>query len=262
MMMKHKHNEDFEKMPLTITICSGKGGVGKSVICSNLAYSLSLKDFNTIIWDADTFFPNQHLLFGIEPPIRLIDVYKNNIQIIEAISNLYKNLDLLADSPATGNYSKSTPTPILDVYKDFLLDTNYDVVFFDTPAGASDQLIQCSKISDFIVIVITDEPTSLIDAYGLIKILLKFIKKEKIYLLVNNVIDMEDADEVSKKLSSATEKFLGFPLNQLGFVPYDRLVRLSIQRQELFRITNPDAEISKLLDKVSDNLIKLTINHR
>lgn len=260
--MKKKVNNEFEKMPLTITICSGKGGVGKSVICSNLAYSLAMKDFKTIIWDADSYFPNQHILFGIEPTLRLIDVYKDQLPILEAITSIYNNLDLLADSPATGNYSKSTPTPILDVYKNFLLDSKYDFVFFDTPAGASEQLVQCSKISDYIAIMITDEPTSLIDAYGLIKILLKFVAKEKLLLLVNNVIDIEDADDVSNKLSSATEKFLGFPLNQLGFVPYDRLVRMSIQRQELFKITDPDTEISKSIDKLADNIIKLLMNSR
>jgi len=260
-MNKKLHN-DFEKMPLAITICSGKGGVGKSVISSNLAYSLSTKDFKTIISDADSYFPNQHIIFGIEPPIRLADVYKNQLPVLEAITKLYDNLDLLADSPATGNYSKSTPTPILDIYKDFLLDTNYDLVIFDTPAGATDQLIQCSKISDYIGVMITDEPTSLIDAYGLIKILLKFVRKDKIFLLVNNVIDIEDADDVSHKLSSATEKFLGFALNQIGFVPYDRVVRLSIQRQELFRITDPNIEVSKSIDKIADNVIKLIINHK
>ncbi len=256
--MSHRLNNDFEKMPISITVCSGKGGVGKSVITSNLAYTLSKQGFKTIVWDADSFFPNQHLIFGVEPHIRLIDVYRNNLPILNAISKIGDNLDLLADSAASGNYSKSIPTPILDIYKDLLIDTNYDFVIFDTPAGASEQLIQCSKISDYTVVMITDEPTSLVDAYGLIKILLKFIKREKLYLLINNVIDIEDADDVSHKLNSATEKFLGFTLNQLGFVPYDRLVRISIQRQELFANTNPNDEITKSIKAVSDNLIKLT----
>ncbi|HRP01815.1 MAG TPA: P-loop NTPase [Candidatus Kapabacteria bacterium] len=257
--MLRQLNSNFEKMPLTISICSGKGGVGKSVICSNLGYSLSKMGFKTIIWDADSFFPNQHLLFGVEPPIRLLDVYKNQVPIINAISNISKNLDLLSDSPATGNFVRSGVTPILDVYKDLLMDTEYDIILFDTPAGASEQLIQCSKISDNIIIMITDEPTSLIDAYGLIKIILKFVKKEKLSLLVNNVIDIEDADEVSHKLSSATIKFLGFELHQLGFVPYDRLVRLSIQKQELFTISNPDIEISNYIDKIAKNIAQLKV---
>lgn len=250
----------FEKMPLTVSICSGKGGVGKSILTANIAFKLSEKQLKTLIWDADSYFPNQHILFGIEPAIRLNQVYSEQVMIIDAISQVKYNLDILADSPALGKFSKNSATPLIDVYKDLLMDTNYDLILFDTPAGATEQLLQCAKISDVIAIVITDEPTSLIDAYGLIKILLKFVNKEKIHLVVNNVIDYDDADEVSYKLNSATKKFLGFEINQLGFIPYDRIVRKSIQNQEIFINTYKNIEITDAIDKLSDNLIKLMLS--
>ncbi len=247
-------------MPLSITIASGKGGVGKSIIVANIAYLLSSQGLKTLIWDADSFFPNQHLIFGIEPPLRLSQVYAGQISVNDAITKVKENLFMLADSPASGNFIKNSPTPILDLYHELLLEQDFDVILFDTPAGAADQLLQCIKISDIVAVMVTDEPTSLLDAYGLIKIFLKFIKKDKINLLVNNVIDYEDADEVSNKLNSATQKFLGFQLKQLGFIPYDRLVRLSIQKQEILAEKNPDADIVKYLRNLTDNIVKLTLN--
>jgi len=103
--------------------------------------------------------------------------------------------------------------------------------------------------------VITDEPTSLLDAYGLIKILMPYIETEKIMFLVNNVIDIEDANDISRKLNLATENFLKIELEYLGYIPYDRTVRQSILRQELFTSLYPEAEVSKSIDSISKSIM-------
>ncbi len=240
--------------PYVITICSGKGGVGKSVLSANLSYLLATMGFKTLIWDADSQFPNQHLLFGVEPPVRLSQVYSNRVPVKTAIYNLNEKLDLLADMPASGLAEDYSKNPVLDVYKELLLDTNYDIILIDAPAGANDQVLHCCNISNQIAVVITDEPTSLLDGYGLIKILLNFLNKDKISLLVNNVIDLEDAEEISEKLNKATYKFLKVEFEKLGYVPYDRIVRQSIIKQELFFLNENAIELQKSLRIIAENI--------
>jgi flagellar biosynthesis protein FlhG len=244
------------KRPITISIASGKGGVGKSVLTSNIANALA-KEHKVLVWDANLNFPNQHLLIGVEPPIRLTEVYAERVSVDQAIFRVAENFYLLADLPAAGKNENIPPGKLREVYNEILARTEMDFILIDTPAGASDEVIECCEFADLANIVITDEPTSLIDAYALIKILLGMVPPEKINLLVNNVIDMEDADEITTKLNLATEKFLGLKLHLSGFVPYDRVVRQSIIRQELFTNSDAGSEVSEAVEKIADKFSSL-----
>jgi len=250
-----------EKTPFAITICSGKGGVGKSFIASNLAYKLSQNDQKVLIIDADSQFPNQHIIFGVEPPVRLSQVYAKQVKVKKAVYKVQNNLYLLADAPAQGLAEFYDDSMLIDVYKQILLDFDFDIIIIDSPGGATRRVIESCELANLTGIVITDEPTSLLDAYGLIKILLNYIPVEKMRLLVNNVIDYEDADEMTTKLNSATRKFLGFNISELGFVPYDRAVRLSIQKQELLTLHYPEHEISYSIERIATAIKSfLTVN--
>lgn len=242
--------------PYFINICSGKGGVGKSMIAANLAYSFSMSGIKTLIWDADMQFPNQHLILGVEPPVRLSQVYAGNVDAKTAIFNIDNNLDILSDMPASGLAEYYSETPIIDVYKQILHITEYDVVIIDSPAGASTNVLQCCDVADKIGLVVTDEPTSLLDAYGLVKILLKRDYKKKINLIVNNVIDYEDADEISDKMNKATEKFLKMQLHVLGFIPYDRSVRQSIINQIPIIKTDVSLEVNNSFKNIKDKIVE------
>lgn len=242
------------KSPFVVTITSGKGGVGKSVLTANLANSLANLGLSVLIWDANMMFPNQHILIGVEPPIRLDDVYNGNVSVKKAAYKIKENLFLLADKPASGFVNNYNQPVIVSLFQELLYETDFDIILIDTPAGAPEEVMHCAAISDLVNIVITDEPTSLLDAYGLIKILLEYIGKDKINLLLNNVIDLDDADEIAFKLNLAAENFLGFKLEVAGFVPYDRVVRQSILRQELFTETHPQAEASEFVMSLAERM--------
>lgn len=242
--------------PFVITICSGKGGVGKSFITANLANILSKKGMRVLVWDADTNFPNQHILQGVEPPIRISDVYQGNFDLMHAIYKIDENLDLLADKQSFEELPSSDSDLILDIFKKLLISTSYDIIIIDTPAFNSEQVLQCCNIADLICLVVTDEPTSLLDGYGLLKILLPYISNEYMAILINNVIDVDDADDISQKLNMATEKFLNIQLEQLGFLPYDREVRQSILKQELYSNIFEDTELINSFEKLSINILK------
>lgn len=253
-------SEGVVKTPFVIAITSGKGGVGKSVLASNIAYTLSQIGNRTLLWDANRSFPNCHLLLGVEPPIRLSDVYAGLVPVDKAIFSISENLHLLADAPGGGINSYDDTLCFIDIYKDLLLETNFDVIIIDSPAGYSQSTIEIADIADEVHIMITDEPTSLLDGYGLIKLLKELIPIQRFKLLVNNVIDYDDGNEISQKLNLATEKFLGFSIEVSGLFPYSRAVRQSIIRQELFVEAESDDEISKAVlnfsHKIHNKLIE------
>jgi len=248
------YQDTYNRTPFVVTFCSGKGGVGKSVIAANLAYQMSKLGYKTLIWDSDSNFPNQHLILGVEPLVRLSDVYSGNVNIETAQYKVAENLFLLADSPASDELKIDDKEGIINVYEQLIRSDDFDLIIIDTPSGASAQTLQCCDLSDLIQVVVTDEPTSLLDSYALLKLLLKFISESNINLLVNNAIDVEDAEEISTKFNLATNKFLNANLEVTGFIPYDRAVRQSIVKQELFILSEVESEVVVAIQKIAESI--------
>ncbi len=134
-----------------------------------------------------------------------------------------------------------------DIREQIIKKTNYDYIIFDTPAGLNNINVELALISDLNCLVITDEPTSLLDGYALIKVLREYMDIDKIKLIVNNTIDYDDGSDIATKMNLATEKFLGFKAEVIGIIPYSRIVRQSIIKQEIFVQTDPDEEISQAI---------------
>jgi len=238
---------ELQNTPYKISFISGKGGVGKSVLASNIAYVISQMNSKVLIWDANRKFPNTHLFYGVEPPIRLGDVYKGIVPVEKAIFKINENLHILSDEPATFSDDEEDKFRFDDIYRDLIKKTSYDYIIFDTPAGLNNINVELALISDLNCLVITDEPTSLLDGYALIKVLREYMDIDKIKLVVNNTIDYDDGSDIATKMNLATEKFLGFKAEVIGIIPYSRIVRQSIIKQEIFVQTDPDEEISQAI---------------
>lgn len=239
-----------------ISFISGKGGVGKSVLAANIAYCIAQKNKKVLLWDTNRSFPNTHIIFGVEPPIRLGDVYRGIMPIDKAIFQITNNLHILADEPASLSNNTEDAIDFINIYNTLVENYNYDFILFDTPAGLNDTNLQVSDLSDEVFLIITDEPTSLLDGYGLIKVFQRFLDVKKIKLIVNNAIDREDGFDIAKKMNLATEKFLNLKIDLVAVFPYSRIVRQSIIKQELFLKTNSHEEISIEINNFCINLIE------
>ncbi len=243
-----------QNSPFFLTICSGKSGTGKTVLAANIAYALSEMNYKVLLWDADLFFPHQHQLFSVDPQIRLPEVYIDGVDFNDALYKLSGNLHLLADRSIPDKFSKIKPANLYELYLNIEKNSDFDYVIVDTPPAGTNELIQCCSFADEIALMITDEPTSIFDAYGLIKILLQLFESNKIKLLVNNVIDYDDAKEFSNKLNLAMQRFMNIKLNMMGFIPYDRIVKKSIIQQELLLKSKPDSEVSIAIKNIAESL--------
>ncbi|MGI6370641.1 MAG: P-loop NTPase [Candidatus Kapaibacterium sp.] len=242
------------KQPYLITIVSGKGGVGKSMITANIAYRLSELGKKVLAIDADIMCPNLHLLFGCNPNLRLDDwIYKRS-SAVRIIHNIYENLDIIAGTAGNSNLDLQDYVSFIDLYQELLLNTDYDYILVDTAAGISKNLVEFCSFSNKISVVITDEPTSILDGYGLIKILQSYVDTAKIDLILNNIIDDEDAKDISNKINQATNHFLNLEFNILGVIPYNRAVRQSILRQEVLSKILPDIDVVQAINKIVTQL--------
>lgn len=246
--------------PFVITICSGKGGVGKSILTANLALGIASAELPVIVWDADMTFPNQHILFGAEPPLRSYDVYNGMVTTAAALFPVADHLYLLAGKTGVGPMD-TTPEELHKVRRE-LSSADAAVLLIDTAAGSSDDVLQCCAFADLILIVVNDEPPSIVDAYGLIKILQNNTPSTPLALVVNNTIDAEDAEEVVRKMNMATERFLRRKVGSIGFVPYDRAVRTSIVEQQPLLLMQPSSEAAMAIKSLARLLSTALRRHR
>ncbi len=237
-----------------ITVCSGKGGVGKSFVAANLANVIS-KDASVLLWDSNLNFPNLHLIIGVDPIFRLNDYLNGNLKFEEIIFKVNNNFHLIIDSPLSDRENDDHSKKFVEIYEEIKELNKYDYVIIDTMPGADQVVLQSCIMSDLTLMLVTDEPTSIVDSYGLLKLINPFVDNEKIGILVNNVIDSEDYEEIKSKINKATVRFLDKEYSNFGYITYDREVRISIQNQELITNSNRDSQITENIIDISKKLV-------
>jgi flagellar biosynthesis protein FlhG len=241
-----------------IAITSGKGGVGKTNIATNLAYHLSQMNRKTLILDADMGLANIDVILGIAPAYNLYHVLRGEKALGEVIVDGPGGMKIL---PATSgiqemaDLSKGEKLALLDELDG--LGTQLDFLLIDTAAGIAGNVIYFNVAAREIIVVVSPEPTSITDAYALIKILYSNYGEKRFMLLVNMVKHTSEAREVFLKVSNATSHFLNLSIEYLGYVLEDAKVTEAVRRQKALAEVYPDSRANKCLQSIARKLCKL-----
>lgn len=242
-----------------ITVTSGKGGVGKTNFSVNLAILFSKMNKRVVIIDADFGLANIEVLFGIIPRYSLADVLKGQKDVEEVLTDGPMGIKFISGGSGLKELSNITEKQMNYFINNFsYLDAISDIIIIDTGAGISKSVINFIKASDETIIITTPEPTSVTDAYALIKT----IKEENqripdFKVVVNRVDDEEEGLEIYNKISRASSRFLGIQLQNLGYIPYDRFLVKAVKHQEPATICFPNCEFTKALEKIGSNLMNI-----
>jgi len=238
-----------------ISITSGKGGVGKTNIAVNLAYLLAESKKKILVLDADCGLANIDLILGLTPKYNLYHVLKGEKTLKEAIINGPGGIKILPSSSGIQEMSSLSMAQKL-ILQDELnaLQVRPDFMLIDTSAGINDNVLYFNMIANETIIVVTPEPTSLTDAYALIKILYQRHAKKRFSLLVNMVKTPAEAKEVFLRMAQATNHFLNLAIEQLGYVSCDDNVPRAVKQQKLLAERYPDSPSVKSLREVANKL--------
>ncbi|MCX8022110.1 MAG: MinD/ParA family protein [Syntrophorhabdaceae bacterium] len=234
----------------TITITSGKGGVGKSSIVSNMAYILGANNSSTYIFDADLSLGNIDIMFGMVPKYNIMDFLEGRKTIGEIIMEGPCGIRIIPGSSGISELSNLSMREKNMLYNSFQELPNCDFFLIDTSAGISSNVIYFNSISEKVFVVITPDPASITDSYAVIKVLSKKTGREDFGIIVNMVKDEGEAIEVFKKILSVTDRFLNVYLDFVGFIPLDRNIGIATKKQRLWVEAYPDAASTKELIKI------------
>ena len=235
-----------------ISILSGKGGVGKSVIAFNLADCLQRRSFRTLLIDASQSGGNQHILANVPVSYGLTQYADGTLSLAEAVTTIREGLDLLA-APGNELHRDEDNSSSVQFIQKLLADAaRYDVVIIDHGSGLPDRSTHIARNSDLNLLVLVPELTSISDAYGLFKHLSKNRRTTDCRLLVNRAQSDDEAEYIQSKFVAMAQRFLGVTPLYTGFIPEDIAVRGAIASQTALSEKFPDAPSSLALRHLAD----------
>lgn len=245
----------------TIAITSGKGGVGKTNVVVNLALELARLGRKVLLIDADLGLANVDVVLGLAPKYSINDVIHGEKTLQEIVVEGPRGIKILPASSGVSELSQLGNDEKLMILQELdSFDTDADTVLIDTAAGISDMVLYFNTAAQERIVVATGEPTSLTDAYALIKVLYTKRQERRFKILVNNVPDARAAKEVYRKLAMAADHFLGgLSLDYLGFIPSDPALNKSVMQQRALVEAFTNSPASQAFKQLAINLLNLPL---
>jgi len=229
-----------------IAITSGKGGVGKTSIVANLGYAFTKLGKKVLILDADLGLGNLDVLLGLAPKYNLSHVILGEKNIEEILVEGPGRMKILPASSGIQELTNLTREQKIDIFTQLdSLVNSVDVLFIDTAAGISSNVMDFNATAQEIVVVVSPEPTSITDAYALMKVLSLKYSEKVCKLLVNMTTRPEEGREVFRQLHLVTDRFLDLTSDYLGCILYDDKVTKGVKNQKIVSELYPDTQASR-----------------
>ncbi|MBA3037552.1 MAG: MinD/ParA family protein [Desulfobacterium sp.] len=246
------------KVPRVIAVASGKGGVGKTNIVVNLAIAFRRIGNRVLIFDADLGLANIDIIFGLNPKCNIENMIKGEKELSQVIVKGPEGVDIIPASSGVQELTQLTEGQKMNLLNEFdMLNRMYDLLLVDTGAGVSSNVIYFNLAAEERMIVVTPEPTSVTDAYALIKILYFKYGIKNFYLLLNMVNDEKEAKSVYSKFSKVVDRFMGgISIDYAGFIPRDKFLVEAVSRRKPVMRAYPDAPSCKSFKLLADYLSK------
>ena len=241
-----------------IAVTSGKGGVGKTNLSVNLSIYLSKLGQKVTLIDTDLGLANIDLILGITPKYHLGHFFAGERDLSDVVLEGPAGIKVIAGGSGFQELADLSSWQVNNCISNFsALEEDNDFIIFDTGAGISSKVIKFLMAAEEIIVVTIPEPTSIADAYGVIKVISKENPTAKVYVAVNMVKSKEEGEQVFERLMMVAEKFLQFPLEPLGMIFYDQNVPKAVKQQQPFSLTHPESKASLSVLRIAQRMLSL-----
>lgn len=241
-----------------LTVTAGKGGVGKSSISINLALALQSQGNKVVILDGDLGLANIDVMLGLYAKKTIEDVLFGECHLNDILLQGPKGIQIIpsvSGIETMASLSKQQHAGLIDAFNELACEMDYLII--DTAAGISDSVLSFIRSSQEVLVVVCDEPTSIMDAYALIKIMHKHYKVNRFNIVSNFTKSNNEGAGLFKKLYRVSEKFLDVSLNYLGDVPYDSALPQGIRLQKPAFMSFPKAKATQAFSQLANQVDNL-----
>jgi len=238
----NRYKSKKSKPVRVIAVASGKGGVGKTNVSVNLAVSLAKLGNRVLLMDADMGLANVDIMLGLQTKYNLSHVLSGEKSLLDVMVDApggFKIVPATSGDSRMAQLSAAENAGIINAFSE--IDGFLDVLIIDTAAGIADSVVSYCRASQEVVVVVTDEPASMTDAYALIKVLSREHQLSKFKLMANMTRSEKHGIELHRKFMNVCENFLDVSIDYLGTIPFDHDLKEAIQKQMPVTIAKPNS---------------------
>lgn len=238
-----------------IAVTGGKGGVGKSNISVNLSIALAEMRRRVVLLDADLGLANVDVLLGLKADKNLADVLSGECSLKDILVTGPAGIKVVPASSGVQQMASLDTRQHAGLIHAFSeLGHDMDVLVVDTAAGISDSVVSFVCASQEILVVVCDEPSSITDAYALIKLLNTQYGQTRFRVLANMTRSNQEGLSLFNKLNGVCERFLDVTLQYVGNVPFDENVRKAVQKQQPLLTFAPTSKAAVAIRKIAEQV--------
>lgn len=238
-----------------VAVTGGKGGVGKTNLAVGLALHAASQDQKTILIDGDLGLANVDIILDLDPGDNLASLLLQETDLDSMLVEVAFGLRVLPGASGLTHMADLDPVALRRLIAGIeQLDRYGDLVLVDTGAGVSRSVIDFCEMCGEVLVVTTPEPTSIRDAYALIKVLQAGGRRLKISLVVNMAESVFEAKETARRIAEVASRYLGTEIAQAGFVLRDEAVRHAVRERQPFSLTSPGGDAARCVREVGQAL--------
>lgn len=247
----------LNKTPKVVSILSGKGGVGKSVISYALSDTLSRMNCRTLLVDTDFNSGNLHFLANVRTDLGIAHFMNGELSIKEAVTTISEHLDILA-SPSNREFTDlNQMIPSAKLIEQLRAEAkDYDLILIDHPSGISKSSTVIAHGSDINLLVMVPELTSISDCYGLFKFLINANSSIDCRLIMNRTKNKNETTYIFQKFNALTSRFINKELALFGSLPESDDIQKSVMKQKPVIEIDEDSDVVQLLNNMARVLIR------
>lgn len=230
-----------------VAVTGGKGGVGKTNVSVNLGVALAQRGRSVLLLDADLGLANIDLLLGLRARWNLSHVIAGERELAETIVTGPAGLRVVPGASGVAGMADLPAAVHAGLIRAFSeVGADVDVLLVDTAAGVGNGVLSFARAAQEILVVVCDEPTSVADAYALIK-LLAHCGVRRFHLVSNMTRELHEGPALAARLSAVCDRYLDVVIEYLGEVPYDDAVRRAVQQRRAVTDLYPRAPAARAL---------------
>lgn len=224
---------DKKTFPQVIGVASGKGGAGKTTVAINLAVALALRGHNVMLLDADLGMANAQIALGAHAPFNISHVLNGSKTLQEVLVTTAQGVRLVPGASGLRNIAALDATQIATMIRSFdSLDEPVDYLVVDVAAGIAPAVLEFMAACQRRFVVVCDQPSSIADAYGLIKVMSTEQSLDEIYLIPNMVGNAHEGRQLYRRLNDVCARFLGISIRYLHAIEGDELVLQALRKYQ------------------------------
>lgn len=239
-----------------ISVTSGKGGVGKTNVVANIAYVMTKLGKKVLVLDTDLGLGNLNVLLGLTPKYHIGHVLSGEKHLEEILMHGPNGVMILPAGSGMQELTSLSDAQKLSLISELdNLKESVDVLLIDTGAGISSNVLYFNMAAQEIIVVVSPEPTSITDAYAIMKVLFLKHEQRRFKLIVNSARDRKEGLAVYNNLCMVADKYLDISIDYLGAVPYDKNLPKAVRGQKVITEIYPSSKASEAFVDITKTIL-------